>query len=141
MKCSHGTIQGYNGLAVTDSKNQIIVYPEAFGSGPEAELLESMIEGAKGTAESIGLGQDYFMNKILIADTGSFSEYNLKYLNKENIDAYIPDQQFRKRDPRFADADRYKITNKKNKRFVKEDFVYNKKEDTFTCPGNKKLLF
>ena len=141
MKGSHGTIQGYNGLAVTDSKNQIIVYPEAFGSGPEAELLESMIEGAKCTVKSIGLGQDYFMNKILIADTGSFSEDNLKYLNKENIDAYIPDQQFRKRDPRFADADRYKITDKKNKRFEKEDFVYNENEDTFTCPGNKKLLF
>ena len=141
MKSSHGTIQGFNGLVVTDSKNQIIVYPEAFGSGPEAELLKSMIEGAKETALSIELGNDFFKGKKLIADTGSFGEDNLKFLSKEGIDAYIPDQQFRKRDPRFDDAKRHKGVNKKSKRFGREDFVYNENEDVFICPGNKKLCF
>lgn len=141
MKSSHGTIQGFNGLLVTDSKNQIILYPEAFGSGPEVGLLKTMIEGAKDAAWSIGLGKDFFKDKKLIADTGSFSEDNLKFLSKEQIDAYIPDQQFRKRDPRFDDAKRHKGVNKKSKRFEREEFVYNENEDVFICPGKKKLSF
>jgi len=31
MITSHGTIQGYNGQALVDSKDQVIVYAEAFG--------------------------------------------------------------------------------------------------------------
>ena len=37
---------------------------------------------------------------------------------EEGIDAYIPDTQFRKRDPRFADVDKYK------ERFRKERAEY-----------------
>ena len=33
----------------------------------------------------------FFQEKTVIADTGSFSKENLKYLNEKNIDAYIPD--------------------------------------------------
>ncbi|MBE7411569.1 MAG: hypothetical protein HS129_05820 [Leptospiraceae bacterium] len=33
MKTSHGVIQGYNGVAVADSENQIIVEAEASGEG------------------------------------------------------------------------------------------------------------
>ena len=41
--------------------------------------------------------------KKFIADTSYFSEENCKNLEDKNIDAYIPDQQFRNRDPRFPD--------------------------------------
>jgi hypothetical protein len=30
MKCSHGVIQGYNGIAVVDDRHQVIVNAEAF---------------------------------------------------------------------------------------------------------------
>jgi transposase len=33
MMTSHGTIQGYNGQALVDSKHQVIVHAEAFGEG------------------------------------------------------------------------------------------------------------
>jgi hypothetical protein len=33
MITSHGVIQGYNGQALVDSKHQVIVHAEAFGSG------------------------------------------------------------------------------------------------------------
>ena len=33
MKTSHGVIQGYNGMALVDAKNQVVVQAEAFGSG------------------------------------------------------------------------------------------------------------
>ena len=133
MKTSHGVIQGYNGMAISDSKHQIIVNAETFGEGQEYDLLKPLFEGAKDNFEKIGLGKDYFVNKRIIADTGSFCEENLKYLSQERVDAYIPDQQFRKRDPRFAYAERFKTEDgKSKKRYTKEDFTYNEKENIFT---------
>ena len=46
--------------------------------------------------------------RTFLADTNYFSEDNLEYLAGEDIDAVIPDQQFRKRDPRFATQARHK---------------------------------
>jgi hypothetical protein len=47
-------------------------------------------------------------------------------------DAYIADNKFRKRDPHFADADRYKPEKKKKAgtKFKNTDFIYNKKKTT-----------
>jgi hypothetical protein len=42
IKGAHGYIQGYNGIAVADSKNQVIVAAEAFGSGSESEHFPGM---------------------------------------------------------------------------------------------------
>ena len=141
MKTSHGIIQGYNGMALVDAKNQVVVNAEAFGSGHEHELLEPMIEGAKENAKNIGIGKDYYKGKRLIADTGSFKEENLKYLVSEKINAYIPDQQFRKRDPRFSTAKRHKVKGTPGKLFTKEDFTYSKSDDTFICPAGKILKY
>ena len=121
MKTSHGMLQGYNGMAISDFKNQIILEAEAFGNGQEQGLLKPMIEGAKENANSIGQGEDYLEGKILISDTGLFREDNLKYLAEEKIDAYIPDQQFRNRDPRFIERARHRPS--KLSRYTKEDFT------------------
>ena len=141
MKTSHGVIQGYNGMVLVDAKNQIVVQAEAYGSGHEHELLKPMIEGAKKNAETIGLKNDYYKGKRIIADTGSFKEENLEYLSSEKIDAYIPDQQFRKRDHRFSTAERHKHKNGSGKLFTKEDFTYNKSNDTFICPAGKIIKY
>jgi hypothetical protein len=141
MKTSHGVVQGYNGLALVDAKHQVVVQAEAFGSGHEHELLKPMIEGAKETARAIELGDDYYKNKRIIADTGSFKEENLEYLANEEIDAYIPDQQFRKRDTRFVTAERHKQKDDAKKLFKKEDFSYDKVRDIFTCPAGKILKY
>ncbi len=139
MKTSHGVIQGYNGLALVDAKHQVIVNAEAFGSGQEHDLLIPMIEGAKKNSKAIGLGSDYYKGKRIIADTGSFKEENLEYLSSEEIDAYIPDQQFRKRDPRFLTMNRHK--NHVDKPYTQDDFIYDKACDRFTCPAGKILKY
>lgn len=142
MKTSHGVIQGYNGMALSDSKHQVIVNAEAFGEGHEHYLLQPMIEGTKNALKMIGRGENYLKEKRVIADTGSFTEDNLKYLSDESVNAYIPDQQFRKRDIRFNDAKRHKTSEPKSKeRHIKDDFVYNKRKDTFTCPAGNDLQF
>ncbi|MDY6970638.1 MAG: transposase, partial [Spirochaetota bacterium] len=125
--------------AISDSKNQIILEAEAFGNGQEQGLLKPMIEGAKENANSIGQGEDYLEGKILISDTGSFSEDNLKYLAGEKIDAYIPDQQFRNRDPRFIERARHRPS--KVSRYTKEDFTYREDTNDFICPNSKVLKY
>ena len=40
MHTSHGAIEGYNGVAAVDNKHQIVIAAEAYGQGPENNLLE-----------------------------------------------------------------------------------------------------
>ena len=58
---------------------------------------------------------------------------------KCKIDAYIPDQFFRKRDPRFITKARH--VPKKNAKFTKEYFTYRKVTNDFICPNAKILKF
>jgi len=137
MKTAHGVIQGYNCQALVDSKHQIIVHAEAFGNGQDNEHIEPMIEGAKENVKAIGLGEGYFEGKTFMADSNYHSEDNLEKCSDENLNAYIPDVYFRKRDPRFAIADRHKP--EKKRRYTREDFQYNKGKDVYICPNGKEL--
>lgn len=51
MKTSKGMVQGYNGVAMVDDKHQVIVGAEAFGKGPEQDLLKPMIDTRKQNLE------------------------------------------------------------------------------------------
>lgn len=146
MKTSKGVIQGYDGVAVVDDKHQIIVHAEAFGAPQEQDLLLPMIEGTKENLKEIG-DPDIFEKTKLTADSGFHSEKNMEMLDEQKIDAYVADTQMRKRDPRFAEQDRYK------ERFNKERAAYYGTISTFTidqftlaedktycvCPGGKRL--
>ncbi len=65
----------------------------------------------------------------------------MKQIFKEGIDAYIPDTQFRQRDPRFAHAARHKSAQKppKPRKFGPQDFVYDANKLTCTCPAGKSM--
>jgi hypothetical protein len=137
MLTSHGTIQGYNGQALVDKKRQVIFHAEAFGEGQDQHHIPPMIDGAKANMEEIGRGGDYFEDKILVADVNYHGPENLNKCEDEHIDAYIPDKNFRKRDPRFATQQRW--GKKKSKRFRLEDFRYNESLDEYICPNGKNL--
>jgi hypothetical protein len=137
MQTSHGMIQGYNGQAVVDEKHQIIVAAEAFGSGPEQELFEPMIEQAKQNMEYIKRGKEYLEGKKVIADTGYFTEENLKKAYDEKLDTYIPDQQYRRRDERYRGSEKHRP--KTNSKYTREDFRYDKEKDSFLCPNGMVL--
>ena len=138
IRTSHGMIQGYNGQAIVDEKRQVIVAAEAFGSGPEQELFEPMIEQAKRNMKYIKKSHNYFEEKKIIADTGYFTEDNLKKAHEEKLDAYIPDQQYRKRDGRFKGREEHNPNNKETK-YNREDFSYDKEKDCYICPDGKVL--
>jgi len=148
MKSAHGVIQGYDGVAAVDAKHQVIVHAEAFGEAQEHDLLVPMIEGTRENFQGIGREEDIFEDTQLTADAGFHTEVNMKHLFEEGIDGYVADTLFRKRDPRFAGASRYKERHREARRearmknggvFTNHDFHYDPERQLCICPAGKKL--
>ena len=133
---SGGVIQGFVGVALDDDKHQVIVSADAIGQNNERPALQTLIEKARKR-----FAEDPFQTAKLSADTGFCDEANLKYLDENGIDGYIPDQRFRKRDPRFKDADQHypKERKKKTDKFHPEDFIVDSDRLTVTCPAGKQM--
>lgn len=140
MKSSHGVIQGYDGVAAVDRKHQVIVHAEVFGDPQEHELLKPMVQGTRENFQAIGVQGDIFEQAKLTADAGFHTEQNMKMLFDQQIDGYVADILFRKRDPRFKTADRHKPhKDKTNKHFTPKDFIYDGENLTCICPAGKRL--
>jgi transposase len=136
MKTAHGVIQGYNSQALIDGKHQVIIHGEAFGRGQDHAHGPPMLNGVLGNLQSLGHGAEYFTGKIFTADTNYHSDTNLRKCQELQLDAYIPDRFFRRRDPRYAAQRRYWP---RRKRFTVEDFHYEETLDRYLCPQGKKL--
>ncbi len=141
MPSSHGVVQGYNAQALVDSKHQVILSAQAFAS-QDHENLKPMLDDAKKNLVAIGKGPEYFEGKELTADTNYHSLDSLKVCEDEKVDAYIPDIQFRQRDPRFAEQERFKDKKKadaKSSPFSAADFTYDESKRVYLCPNGKEL--
>ena len=139
MPTSHGVLQGYNAQALVDSKHQVILAAEAFAS-QDSENLKPVLDGAKENVVAIGKDKTYFEDKQLTADSNYHSLDSLTFCQDEKVDAYIPDIQFRQRDPRFADQQRFKDDKKsKPKLFGAEDFSFDPDKKIYRCPQGKEL--
>jgi transposase len=137
MFTAHGVLQGYNSQALVDAKHQVIVHAEAFGNGQDYGHVTPMLEGAKANVQAIGLPEEYFAGKILSADSNYHSEENLQTCAQEQLDAYIPDAHFRRRDPRFAPQGRHHPPTEE--KFTVADFTYDREHECYRCPGGKVL--
>jgi transposase len=139
MTTSHGSIQGYNGQAVVDSKHQVIVHGEVFGTGQDADLVPPMIDGTKKNMEKNGHedSDEYFQGKIFTADSAYHSKDNLQKCVDEKLDAYIPDKWKRMRDPGYGERRKQGKTTRAY--FAREDYLYNENEDQYICPNGKIL--
>jgi transposase len=148
MPTSKGVVQGYNGIAMVDAKSQVIVHAEAHGQGAENSLLQPMIEGTRDTFKSLDLSDDVMQEAKLTADAGYSSNDNATYLYEHGIDAYIADTMYRKRDPRFKDAERH-VPRKPDAPFAKpkkepthfqnSDFQLADDHSHCICPAGKRL--
>jgi transposase len=135
MVSSNGTIQGYNGQALVDSKRQVIVHAEAFGTGGDHDLVPPMLDGAMENLNKIGLSRDYFKGTTFTADSGYHSKMNIQKCMDEEIDAYIPDKRFRTRDPRFKGRKGRSVRT----HYGLQDFRYDEESDQYECPNGKML--
>jgi hypothetical protein len=97
IKGGQGYIQGYKGIAVGDSKNQVIEAGEAYGSGNESEYFPAMLDGLDERMGELSGKEE----AIVEGDRGYVTEKNLKAAEEGKIEVIIPDQQFRKRDGQF----------------------------------------
>jgi hypothetical protein len=144
METGHGMIQGYNAQALVDEKKHIIVHGQVSGCGQDYRQVGPVVEGAKEMLELGGLREDVRLEKAkLSADSSYHSEENLKACEAHGLDAYIPDNHFRMRDPRFASQERYREKERAERPrkggFQLEDFSYHKENDCFICPAGKQL--
>ena len=147
MATSHGVVQGYNANAMVDEKHQVVVHAKAFGDGDDGRNARPMLEGAKKNLQAAGGGEDPLNNRIVSADTSYYSVKNLEACRDEEVDAYIPDTQFRKRDPRFTEATRHRRPVDKNKDrykskkryFDHNDFKLDDRTGKLICPAGHGL--
>ena len=141
MKTSKGVIQGYTGVAVVDGKHQIVVGAQAFGEGQEHGLLVPMLEHTREAFGELGRDQDVLKGVRLTADAGFHTEANMAYLERNQIDGYVADTLFRKRDPRFATAERHKPARAPlpDRLFQPEDFHFDQATRSCICPAGKRL--
>ena len=142
MSTSHGVIQGYNGIAAVDDKNQVIVYAEAFGDGTESTHLPEILKGINSNCKTSGISERIYDETIITADSGFHSEKNMEYIDKNDITAFVADNQFRKRDVRFNSAEDHKKNkvenwkpNKGKNYFTTEDFNFNELTGKLICPA------
>ena len=131
MMTSHGPIQGYNAQALVDSKHQIIVSCEASGDGQDHNHVPPLLDQAKANFQAIGKPENYLEGQELLCDASYHSQDNLSKSVQEKMDPYIPDVNYRKRDPRFID--------KKKIRFSPADFAYDEENDQYVCPFGSAL--
>lgn len=147
MTTSKGTIQGYNGIASVDKKHQIIIDAQVFGSGQEQHTLQPILETIEERYQRLGLSENIYQDDIIVtADTGFANEDNMKYLIKNKINGYIPDNQFRSRDPKFKDhKTKYKKTVSKNADtftgLSASDFNFNTEDLTCICPAGEAISY
>ena len=140
MATSKGVVQGYTGVAAVDEKAQIIVDAQAHGTGSEQALLLPVVEATASLRNA---------DTVITADAGYHSEDNLKALSEKCIDAYLPDNGYRKRDERYADQDVHtskpdplwnKVKHpKKSKCFRPADFQLAGDHSHCVCPAGKHL--
>jgi transposase len=140
MATSKGVVQGYTGVATVDEKTQIIVDAQAHGTGSEQELLLPAIQAtaALRTADT-----------VITADAGYHSEVNLKALAAQQINAYVPDNGYRKRDERYADQSVHASKpdplwnkagqTKKSGCFKSAEFRLAEDHSHCICPAGKRL--
>jgi len=148
MTTSKGTIQGYTGVNSVDKKHQIIIDAQVFGSGQEHHTLLPILETIQERYHRLGFSPDIFEDDIVVtADTGFANEANMKYLHDNNINAYIPDNKFRSRDPKFLkQKEKYgkrhqeKKSRSKN-RFPASEFTYEPTTKTCICPEGNTMGF
>jgi len=138
IKSPHGYIQGYNGITIADSGNQIIISAEAVGSGPESGSFPKMLDSLNENMKEVTGKKKPLKDSLVTGDTGFFTEENLQEANKRKIEVLIPDQQFRQRDPDFGDR---KEHGKKDTKYTIEDFEYDKKNNCYKCPAGNTLEY
>ncbi|MDQ8183833.1 IS1182 family transposase [Pelagicoccus sp. SDUM812005] len=139
MKTRHGMVQGYNAQALVEQENQVIVSAGVEATGHDQKLASRALDEASANLEGGKLEKGALTGAYFTADCQYHSEENIQAALDHGMEAYIPDNRFRQRDPAFQGRERHKPKPKARKRFDVSEFEYDKKNDLYVCPNGKPL--
>ena len=137
MSTSHGTIQGFNAQAVVDDKHQIVVAGLASGEGQDAGQVPVVLPILRGNLERLGYRPIDFKKMTFVGDSGYFSVGNLRTSESFGFNTLIPDNNFRKRDPRLEGQKRHQPLG--HGKFPLAQFHYKSQSDSYICPAGQEL--
>jgi transposase len=137
IQSSHGVIQGYNGIAVADSKNQVIVAANAYGTVAEGQFFSEMLEKTEENMREVKGKEKPLKGTVMLGDNAYFSEVNLQAAKEKEVEAIIPDEQFRNRDESLKEGKR----REGKERFDARHFRYVENGNYYICPNKKKLTY
>lgn len=135
IKSANGTFQGYNPQAVVDAQSQVIVAGAVMSNPSDSNHLRPMIEGYKANLDKIGYGKDRIDGIKVTADSGYYSFANLEFCRSQGIEAYIPDQKFRARDPRYERQAKHRSP----VRYPITSFRFDADRNVYICPAGQEL--
>jgi transposase len=140
MATGKGVIQGYTGVATVDAKHQIVMDAQAHGTGSEQELLIPVLTATQDQRSP---------DTAITADAGYHSKANLQALQAAGIDAWLPDNGYRKRDERYQGQEAHKAKpdplydkrphEKKATLYTPKDFTLAPDQQSCTCPAGNTL--
>ena len=140
MATSKGVVQGYTGVATVDAKHQIVMDAQAHGTGSEQALLIPVLDATTSLRTP---------DTVITADAGYHSKANLQTLAEAGIDAYLPDNGYRKRDERYRGQDAHKAKPdplhdkrphaKKAQLYTPQDFTLAPDRQSCLCPAGHTL--
>ena len=90
-------IQGYNGQAAVDSGYQVIVAAQATNQAADGPQMPAMVEQIEENLEQ--------KPQEMSLDAGYYSEANVRYLEAQQIDPYLPPCRLKHREYREAKAE------------------------------------
>ena len=137
IKGPHGVIQGYNGIAVSDSKKQVIVAANAYGSVVEGQYFPEMLKKTEENMRIVKGKKKPLEGTMMLGDTAYFSEDNLQAAKRKEMEAVIPDEQYRNRDESLKGGER----REGKERFDARYFKHVRRGNYYICPNGKKLVY
>jgi hypothetical protein len=135
----------------------VVIDATAFGAGQEHHTLKPVMENVLQRYRRLDISEDIYAEQVIVtADTGFANEQNMKMLYDHEINAFIPGNKFRSRDPKFQDQkEKYgKRPSKKPKSQSKGtdlipasefefefEFEFDQETKTCICPQGKQLRY
>lgn len=124
---------GYNCQSAVDEKNKLIIANDVTNESNDLHQLNNMVNTIAELKVDLGIEE----KTIAMADAGYFDEKEIVEADKkDNFEVYV----FH---PRDSKNQKTKLTEKENKipskGYEKDDFKYDKENDTFECPEGRIL--
>lgn len=123
---------------------------------PQRQRAAPLIEATRKSFADLESGEDVFAKTKMTAVSGFHGKAVLAAVEATGADAYVADRHYRKREPAFADAGRYKQREKKesalelrkqretreqsdDRKFTIEDFTYDERNARCICTAEQRL--